>query len=182
MAKEETYLMVSLEEEKSKQLAHAISNETSRKILDYLGKNQEASASQLSKALKVPISTVDYNIKQLIKSGLIEAKEFMWSPKGREMYLYKIAKKLIVISPSKTNIKKELKNILPVALISAAFVGIGHFFYTRSNAFATGLVEKVADTQEAPEIITTIPNYALWFLIGALFASLLLFIWRIVKK
>ena len=37
MPNDETFLLLSLEEQQSKELAQVISNETARKILDYLG-------------------------------------------------------------------------------------------------------------------------------------------------
>ena len=45
MTNEETFILLSLEEQQSKELAQVISNETARKILDYLGKKNEASES-----------------------------------------------------------------------------------------------------------------------------------------
>ena len=47
----EKFLLVSLNESKSKDLAQAISNESCRKILDYLA-DKEASESELAEKLK----------------------------------------------------------------------------------------------------------------------------------
>ena len=69
MAKEK-FLLVSLSENKAKQLSQAISNESCRKILDYLA-DKEATESELAKKLEIPISTVHYNLQQLQKAGLI---------------------------------------------------------------------------------------------------------------
>ena len=85
MENNETFVLLSLEEQQSKELAQVISNETARKILDYLGKKNEASESQIAEALDAPISTVHYNVQQLLKVKLIESKEVEWSEKGKKI-------------------------------------------------------------------------------------------------
>src|SRR3989344_1770163 len=106
MAKHETFIMVSLEEEKAKKLAEVISNNTSRKILDHLAK-KEASESELAKELSLPISTVHYNIQLLLKTNLVQSKEFTWSDKGKEINIYTLSKKYIIIAPSGTKVKES---------------------------------------------------------------------------
>ena len=123
MAKEK-FLLVSLKESKAKKLAQVISNETSRKILDHLADN-EATESELAKKLKLPISTVHYNLKCLMEGGLVTVEEFHYSEKGKEVNHYKLANKYIIIAPKSTyGIKERLKSILPVALLTGASAGI----------------------------------------------------------
>jgi DNA-binding transcriptional ArsR family regulator len=87
MAKEK-FILVSLKEDESKQLAQIISNKTSRKILDYLAE-KEATESELAAKLAVPISTVHYNLQALLKAKMIESDEFHYSDKGKEVNHYK---------------------------------------------------------------------------------------------
>ena len=98
MPKEEKFLLVSLEESQSKKLAQVISNNSSRRILAYLT-NKNATESELSKKLNMPISTIHYNLKHLIKAGLVDAKEYHYSEKGKEVNHYSLAKKYIIIAP-----------------------------------------------------------------------------------
>jgi len=129
MANEETFVLLSLEEQQSKELAQVISNETARKILDYLGKKNEASESQIAEALDTPISTVHYNVQQLLKSKLIESKEFEWSEKGKKILYYRLAKKLIVIAPKTSeSLYNQLKNLIPVSLFTAFVGGLVYYF------------------------------------------------------
>ena len=51
------FLLLSMEDEKIKKISNVISNESCRKILDYLS-NKEATESELSEKLGVSISTV----------------------------------------------------------------------------------------------------------------------------
>ncbi|MBI3034117.1 hypothetical protein HYY72_03075 [Candidatus Woesearchaeota archaeon] len=55
--KENTFLLLSLEEEKAKKLATVISNEVCRRLLDCLAK-KEATETELSRELNIPISTI----------------------------------------------------------------------------------------------------------------------------
>ena len=47
----------------------------------------------------MPMNSVQYNISKLLEAGLIEEAKSWWSVKGKKMPTYKVANKLIVISP-----------------------------------------------------------------------------------
>ena len=126
MAKK-NFLLLSLEDTKIKKVSNVISNDSCRKILDYLA-NKEATESELAEKLQLPISTVHYNLQQLMETGLISAEEFHYSKKGKEISHYKLANKYIIIAPKSTfGIKEKLKSILPVALIAAGAAGTIQF-------------------------------------------------------
>ena len=185
MAKEK-FLLVSLSESKAKQLAQTISNETARKILDFLA-DKEATESELAKELNLPISTVHYNLTQLQKGGLVVSDEYHYSPKGKEVNHYKLANKYIIIAPKSTyGIKEKLKSVLPVAFIIAAAGGIIQLIsnkFGKAATFAAPAAEKAMLAEEAvadaaprvAETATQIPQVqiALWFIGGAIAAVLL---------
>ncbi|MBD3249747.1 helix-turn-helix domain-containing protein [Candidatus Woesearchaeota archaeon] len=201
MAKKENFVLVSLKEDKARELAQAISNPSCRKILDHLAE-KEATESELAKSLNIPISTVHYNLQHLTQSGLVAVEEFHYSEKGKEVNHYKLANKYVIIAPKTvTGIKTKLKNILPIALITVAAAGMIHIFsksFFRAQQFAAPAVrtlsqetvptaEKAANVLEnttlgsAPSvagqsIISQIPAAA-WFLIGAVFAMTAYFIY-----
>jgi len=205
------FLLLSLEDSKTKKIANVVSNESCRKILDYLAK-KEATESELSGKLQIPISTVHYNLQQLMETKLISTEEFHYSEKGKEVLHYKLANRYIIISPKSTyGLKERLKGILPVALIATATAGIIQIYtkYFSKGAIAAGdnfmvaksaavervveeaapqALEAAAETmpQAAPitaEKVYLIPqNIALWFLIGALFALAVYFVWRWIRK
>jgi len=119
-----SFLLVSLKEDKAKELAQVISNDSCRKILDYLADKEDATESELAEKLVVPISTVHYNLKHLVKGGLVMVEEFHYSEKGKEVNHYKLANKYIIIAPKTTHgIKEKLRSILPVSLL--ALIGAG---------------------------------------------------------
>ncbi len=121
------YIMFSMDDERIKNLAGVLGNETCEKIIDFLAENDEASATDISEALKFPLNTVDYNIKKLVESGVVEKKKkFFWSAKGKKIVTYGLSNKSIVISPKKTSIKSKAKSIITGILgvgIATALVG-----------------------------------------------------------
>lgn len=104
---DEKHILVSLGDENVKEIGEVIGNKTCNKILDQLI-DQELTASEISKKLKLPINTIDYNLKKLIKSGLIEKSSHFWSIKGKKMPTYKTSNRKIIISPKKQISKKML--------------------------------------------------------------------------
>jgi DNA-binding transcriptional ArsR family regulator len=119
MAKD-PFLLVSLEENESKALAQVMSNDTARKILDFLSKKESATETDIAKELKIALSTVHYNLQALVKANLVKAEEFHYSEKGKEVNHYSLANKLIIIAPKNTrteSFRDKLRGILPIGLI-----------------------------------------------------------------
>ena len=153
MAKEK-FVLVSLKEDKAKKLAQVITNDSCRKILDYLA-DKDATESELAKELNLPISTVHYNLQQLVNGGLVIVDEFHYSPKGKEVNHYKLANKYIIIAPKTTyGIKEKLRSILPVVGLGIIGAGFLHFFSKgfvgKSATFAGGLEAPVIESARAP--------------------------------
>ena len=192
------FLLLSMEDEKIKKVSNVISNDSCRKILDYLS-SKEATESELAEKLQIPISTVHYNLQQLMETGLINAEEFHYSKKGKEVSHYKIANKYIIIAPKKAfGIKEKLKSILPVALIAAGAAGViqlvsrnllrtqvvSEGFAAKTAAAERALEAPVALAQAAPPqaVPAILQNIALWFLMGALFALLIYSVISFIRK
>src|SRR3989344_592641 len=107
------FLLVNLNEEKTKKLTETITSDTSRKILNHLIENEEAEA-KIAEALNLPISTAHYHLRKLVDAVLVMVEEFHYSKKGREINHYKLANKYIIIAPKKSSgLKQRLRGILP---------------------------------------------------------------------
>jgi DNA-binding transcriptional ArsR family regulator len=172
------YISIDLDDSRIKDLADVISNKTSKKIINYLA-DREASETEMARDLKLPANTVNYNVKKLLKSGLIEkSKDFWWSVKGRKVVSYRVANQKIVISPKSRS--KIVNGFL--ALVGTGGVGFLAEKYLMSYGGDVSNVAKeqvsggMADSIEvagdyavsdgiravqAPEILT-------WVLVGAL--------------
>ena len=150
------FLLVDLNETKTKKLAETITSDTSRKILNHLAEKDHDSEANIAKDLNLPISTVHYHLQKLQEASLVSVDEFHYSPKGREVNHYKLANKYIIIAPKKVSgLKEKLKGILPVAI---ACLGIGAVikFVQKLSASAPSMMNKgiVQDTimESAPMI------------------------------
>lgn len=191
------FLLVDLNESKTKKLAETITSPTSRKILNYLVEKDDTEAN-IAKELGMPISTVHYHLQKLQEASLVIVEEFHYSEKGREVNHYKLANKYIIIAPRKVSgLKEKLKGILPVG---AAIVGISAIiklltpnsgiFQSAAKISAPALAMEEAAIAGAPEmamlardvaqeaVVETSafqPDLALGFLLGGT-AALLIYI------
>ena len=195
----EKYIMLSLEDAKIKKIAEVLGNKTCKRILDFLAEISEASETDISKSLGLPVNTIEYNIKKLEGCGLVEkSKNFFWSRKGKKIGMYKLAKKHIVISHKTKPSYSKLKSIVPVVLISGILAFTIRMFYSlkaktpvleakteeaflRAAESAAGATE-TAGTQNIilqADKIFALPAW-IWFLAGAFIALLVLLIinWR----
>ncbi len=196
MAKQ-SFLLVSLQEDKAKKLAQVVSNDSCRKILDYLT-DKEATETELAEKLGLPLSTVHYNLKHLQDSGLVTVEEFHYSEKGKEVNHYRLANKYIIIAPKSTfGIKEKLKSILPAGLIAlgGAFLvsifgrsaGLGSIFADQAPAMMKTAAQEAASIPAALEMHAVAApslwqNIGVWFLLGALFAFLAYLIVSYLRK
>lgn len=119
----------------AKKLAQVIGNPTCLKILDYLA-GKDATETQVGEEdLKIPLSTVHYNLQQLVGAKLVVIEEFHYSPKGREVNHYKLADKFIIIAPKDDDpsFLARLKNLVPAAVVTLGLATV-----LKSMEFFTG--------------------------------------------
>jgi len=175
----EKYILFSLDDDKSKKLGEAISNSTCKKILGLLSE-KELSEEDISKELKIPLTTTEYNLKKLLHSGLIEKSEnFFWSKRGKKILTYKVANKLIVISPKKSNVYSKLKSIVPVVLISGIFTFLISI-YSRTQNFSQDILLKTENSLAGAQQISTFSSSGnwIWFLAGWFSFMIIFLIWN----
>lgn len=104
-------------------VASALSNEKCQRILDYLGKREDATESKMAKDLGIALSTIHYNMKVLVDAQLVLDDEYTYSPKGKEVTHYRVNKNPIVIVQEESQLDL-LKAITPAAIIAAG-IGFG---------------------------------------------------------
>ncbi len=138
----EKYVLVSLKDEQAGKIADALSNKSCKKILDLLTE-KEASETEIARQLNMPLNTADYNVKKLIKAGLIEEKRYLWSVKGKRIPIYKISNKHLIISPKKKGFS-QLKSIFPVVFLSIIFT-IFTLWYEKRRIFVQEVAPKAEE-------------------------------------
>ena len=190
------FLLISLDDEKSKAVAEVLGSKTCKKIIDYLAEHSEASEKDLSDKLGIPLNTIEYNLKKLTHSRFVQKKNnFFWSKKGKKIAMYELSEKSIIISHKKSSHLDRFKSILPAAIVTAAgTVGVwaydkissavsspsremvSKYVVAGSNAAsgtassATGIAPTVA--QAASPVISTISSQPTWewYFLGGMFA------------
>lgn len=130
----------------SRKITQILSNETSLKILELLGK-KSMSATNIAEELKLPLTTVKYNLDSLVESDLIKVKQIKWSQKGRQVKIYESVEKLIVLVPSRNSIDKlSIINILQkyMGVIGAAVFAAAGIEYLSAYLRAKKIIDATA--------------------------------------
>jgi DNA-binding transcriptional ArsR family regulator len=198
----EKSVLISLGDSRMKEVAEVLGSKSCVRILDLLG-SEELTVSELSERLKMKLNTVDYNVKKLVKAGLIERADHWWSVKGRRMISYRVSDSQIVLSP-KRRISAKFLWVLGLTgamglLLRQLTVGSGELkgggeMLMQDAVY--GVVPKaseVASLDVAPEVMMRgVENVDVsfwvglagweWFLIGAWSALLLFFVYSIVTE
>ncbi len=193
------FLLVDLNEAKTKKLAETITSDTSRKILNYLADKEHDTEQNVSNFLKLPISTVHYHLQKLTEAKLVEIQEFHYSVKGREVNHYQLANKYIIIAPGKVSgLKQKLKGLLPAALAAAGISAVIKVIQS-NNLSSTAKIAAEAGPEIARALDSTVqpaqstleaslptialaPDLALWFLIGSIAALALYLLIEIIRE
>lgn len=130
----------------SRKITQILSNETSLKILELLGK-KSMSATNIAEELKLPLTTVKYNLDSLVDSDLIKVKQIKWSQKGRQVKIYESVEKLIVLVPSKNPIDKlSIISLLQkyMGVIGAAVFAAAGIEYLSAYLRAKSIIDATA--------------------------------------
>jgi DNA-binding transcriptional ArsR family regulator len=138
------FLLLSLEDKETKKIANVVSNESCKKILDFLAE-KDSTETEIAEILGIPLSTVHYNLKQLSDVGLVHSDEFHYSDKGKEVKHYKIANKYIIITPKKTEkLSDILKKLIPSFIVTflATFMLFFYSLYQKTTQKASGLIAR----------------------------------------
>ena len=169
----EKYLNIDLNDEKSSIIAEVLGNKTCKRIINILADFSELSENDISLKLKIPLNTVEYNLKKLLEAGfIIKSHNFFWSVKGKKIPTYKLANKKIIISP-----RTSFKGIISSVLAGGLILGGVKLFMNNSAISRNIVIEKSADlassavpTLEAANLVTNssslFSNVWVWVLMG----------------
>lgn len=193
---DEKQILVSLGDERVREIGEVIGNKSCNKILDFFAE-EDGTVSDIAQRLNMPMNTVDYNVKKLLRAGLIEKSSHWWSVKGKKMPIYKISNRKIVISPRKS-VTKVFAWVIGLtgltALTIREFIQSSNAIYVTKGgfiqeAFSNGAALKMendlmnigASTVSSSGFWGSLASWE-WFLIGAWFAVLLFFLVTIINE
>lgn len=204
-------ILVSLGDENLKGLGEVLGSKSCVKILELLA-IKDLAVSDIARELKMKINTTDYNVKKLVKVGLIEKSGHWWSVKGKKMPVYQVTNKKIVISPRSSVAKKFL---WVLGLTGAAGIWIRSLTRPADSVFMgnemvmedavfkaapqpmemmasnVGISQSVVDSVSDVGFWASLASWASngmtltgpeWFLIGAWSAIVLFFIYSLVVE
>jgi len=162
---DEKLLILPLNDKNSKKISQIISNDTARNILEALA-SKPLSASEIAEKLRIPLSTVQYNLEKLNDAGLVKVERTKYSEKMKRVKIYAPQRKFVVIVPEKTdrkNVIATLKRYLTVIFFAVAGSGIIEFLTMKMKIkgpaweeVTGGIAEKgggVPTPIPAPEIV-----------------------------
>jgi len=200
---DEKLLILPLNDKNSKKISQIISNDTARNILEAIA-SEPLSASRIAERLRIPLSTVQYNLEKLNDAGLAKVERTKYSEKMKEVKIYAPKRKFVVIVPEKASrgdVIATLKRYLTVIFFAVAGSGIIEFFTakmkspvweeaTRSIAEKGGgvpapipaptIIPAPVSPEEAIDSVALgfdiFAHPGLWFLFGCLFVILAVFL------
>jgi DNA-binding transcriptional ArsR family regulator len=196
-------VMIDLDDPRMGALADVLTNKSSKRILSLLA-DSELSTSELASELKMPLTTVDYNVKKLARAGLIEKTRSLMSAKGKIVPVYRVSERSIVITP-----KRMLRGIVPGVIVAgvvalglkiwetgyrakmlaaqtASAYGASSFITTGESADmalkGTEAVAQATASDQFYHFLANAPNSWAVFFIGALCALCVVVLWNWFKK
>jgi len=124
--KDADVMIIPLSDDRLRKVARALSNETAVTVLQKLVE-KSMSATELSESLKIPLTTVEYNINALLEAELIKVDRIRFSRKRRDIKYYAPVKRALIFAPEKTEkgVMSFLKKVLPLLIIVASSIPAG---------------------------------------------------------
>lgn len=166
----------------SKNINKVLANDTARSILEKLSK-EPLSTTQLSKKLSKPLTTIDYNLKNLKEANLVKLSKRAISEKGRVIDLWEPENKFILISPlGREKVLEVLKKGSPYIGISLILsIILESFSYSLTNQpklEAAGSDIMMYAVDEGTRQVTYNPHYGIIFFLVSIIGIILFLLLR----
>jgi DNA-binding transcriptional ArsR family regulator len=94
-------------DEQAQKIAKAMASQTANDILSLLAAGTK-SLTDITEQLKIPLTTAKYHAGNLLDAGLITVSETRYSIKGREVKMYALTDRLLIVAPKQTNVRDLL--------------------------------------------------------------------------
>jgi DNA-binding transcriptional ArsR family regulator len=94
-------------DERAQKIAKAMGSQTASDILQILCEGPR-SLSDITERLNIPMNTAKYHVENLLDAGLIAVEQTKYSIKGREVKIYTLTNRLLVVAPRQSNVRSLL--------------------------------------------------------------------------
>jgi len=146
-------------DERAQKIAKAMGSQTASDILQILGEGPR-SLTDIIDRLNIPMNTAKYHIENLLDAGLIAVSETRYSIKGREVKIYTLTNRLLVVAPRQSNVRSLLLKYaslfgivaLGSVLISVISALFGPESMIRGSANTVNRAPQAAFTEEGRSI------------------------------
>jgi len=85
-------------DERAQKIGKAMASPTAGDILRLLGTGQKT-LSSITEELALPLTTTKYHVDNLVEAGLIAVADTKYSVKGREVKVYSLTDRLLIVAP-----------------------------------------------------------------------------------
>jgi len=162
--------------DESKKITQVITNDTARHIMELLAEHS-MSATDIAKHLDVPLTTIKYNLENLVDVGLAKIERIKYSEKGRQVKVYAPVRKLIVVVPEKlgsasiTEILKKYLGVILTAVFASGFIELLTSTFTSSKSLmpegnANRIFEEGSSIDSSMDIIGNVSGGAEYPIMG----------------
>ncbi|MBE0522873.1 MAG: helix-turn-helix transcriptional regulator [Methanosarcinales archaeon] len=157
----EKFLVLPLGDD-SKKITQVITNDTAREVLELLAEHS-MSASEIANKLNTPLTTIKYNLENLVEAGLVKIERIKYSEKGRQVKVYAPVRKLIVVVPEKidngsiVDILKKYLGVFLAAILATGLVKLltGPYFKLNNT-----IMSKKFEGMSSDEMVSNVFYYA----------------------
>ncbi len=104
---EDGVLVLEPGDERAKKIGKAMASNTASDVLSALSE-EELTLSELSERLGQPITTLKYQIENLLDAGLVDIVRTRYSEKGRVVKVYGVRQQVVIMSPGKADLRSVL--------------------------------------------------------------------------
>ncbi|NVO67832.1 ArsR/SmtB family transcription factor [Methanofollis tationis] len=150
-------------DERAQRIAKAMASQTASDILSAL-RDAPLSAAEIADRLAIPLTTLKYHVENLADAGLIEIVRTKWSSKGREVKVYGLTSRLIIVTPPVKDIRAILlkyASLFAVVIFASIVVAMILPLLGGVPAEEPRMMAFDAKGAGAPEATAAVPSVAL---------------------
>ncbi|MDD4126845.1 MAG: winged helix-turn-helix domain-containing protein [Methanomicrobium sp.] len=138
-------------DDRAKKIGKAMASQTANDILSLLKKG-DLTLTEISDSMSQPLTTIKYQVENLLDAGLVEVKKVKYSEKGREVKVYGVCEQIVIVSAGNKDIRQILMKYasvfgffiiatLALGIISSSlFSGFGDYGFSGSSQYPDNFI------------------------------------------
>ncbi|MDD1678350.1 MAG: winged helix-turn-helix domain-containing protein [Methanomicrobiales archaeon] len=147
----EDVLVLEPGDERVQKIARAISSQTASDILNQM-KEGNYTATQIAEQLKMPLTTVQYHLENLVAAAMLNITDKKWSKKGREIKVYGLRNQVVIVANNPGDIRSLLLkyvSLFSVVVLAGVVMLALLMIFAGMGSFTAPLLEKGTAGEDA---------------------------------